>query len=125
MLIERHAVERAVEWLEEKHFYHEPHRKIFRSIVELFIQNQAADLVTVSERLRTAKLLEEAGGQAYLAELVAKVSTAAHVEYYAKLVREKAMVRELIHAGTNIVTRAFSEEKEVGLLLDEAEKTIF
>jgi replicative DNA helicase len=125
MLIERHAVERALEWVEEKHFYQEPHRKIFRAVFGLFQQNQAADLVTVAEELRRAKLLDEAGGQAYLAELVSRVSTAAHVEYYAKIVREKAMVRELIHAGTNIVSRAFAEEKDVTLLLDEAEKGIF
>jgi len=80
MMIERDAVEKAVDALDEKDFYQDAHRKIFRSLKEIFTRGEGCDLVTAGEELRRHKLLEDVGGTAYLTELVNKVATAAHVE---------------------------------------------
>src|SRR5687767_1294425 len=78
MLIERDAVEKAVDALEEKDFYQEPHRRVFRALRDLYNRGDAVDLVTAGEELRKQKTLEEIGGMAFLTELVHKVATAAH-----------------------------------------------
>src|SRR5687767_15086306 len=109
MLIERDAVEKAVDALDERDFYQDAHRKIFRAARDLFMRGDGIDLVTVGEELKRQKLLEDVGGTAYLAELIHKVATAAHVDYYGKLVREKAILREMISAATNIVTSCYTE----------------
>ena len=124
MMIEKDAVEKAVDALEERDFYQDAHRKIFRSARDLFTRGDGVDLVTIGEDLRRNKLLEDVGGQIYLAELIHKVATAAHVDYYAKIVREKAILREMITAATGIVTSCYGEVKEAPALLDEAQASI-
>ena len=124
MMIERDAVEKALDVLDEKDFYQDAHRKIYRACKEIFTRGDGVDLVTVGEELRRSKLLEDVGGTAYLTELIHKVATAAHVDYYAKIVREKAILREMISAATQIVTNCFGEVKEPQHLLDEAQAAI-
>ncbi len=124
MLIERDAVEKAVDVLIEKDFYQDSHRKIFAACVELYRRGSAVDLVTVSEELNKTKLLSDIGGATYLTELLHKVATAAHVDYYAKLVKDKALLRDLINAATSIVSNAYSAEKETSELLDQAQANI-
>ena len=124
MLIERDAVEKALDVLIEKDFYQENHRAIFRALADLHARGAAVDLVTATEELKTHKRLDEIGGQAYLSDLIHKVATAAHVEYYAKLVKEKAILRELINTATNIVTACYHEAKEPNTILDEAQRDI-
>ncbi len=124
MMIERDAVEKAVDVLEDKDFYQDAHRKIYRACKEIFARGDGVDLVTVGEELRRGKLLEDVGGTAYLTELIHKVATAAHVDYYAKLVREKSILREMITAATQIVTNCYGEAKEPQHLLDEAQAAI-
>ena len=89
MLIEREAAEKALDVLHESDFYLDPHRRIFRSLYALFGAGQAIDVVTVSEELWKKSELDAVGGGSYLAELINKVTTAAHVEYYARLVKER------------------------------------
>ena len=124
MMIERDAVEKAVDALEEKDFYQDAHRKIFRALCGLYSHGDAVDLVTTGEELRRQKLLDDVGGTAYLTELIHKVATAAHVDYYAKIVREKAILREMINAATNIVSGCYGEVKEPAQLLDDAQASI-
>lgn len=124
MLIEREAAEKALDLLHESDFYGPAHRRIFKAAGELFNAGQAVDLVTVSESLRTRGQLDEVGGQAALAELVHKVTTAAHVEYYARMVKDKAILRELINAATNVVSACYASEKEPKQLLDEAQASV-
>ena len=104
MLIERDAVEKALDVLDERDFYQESHRKVFRTLRDLFDRNEGVDLVTAGESLRRQKALDDVGGMAGLTELIHKVATAAHVEYYARIVKEKAILRELIATATRIVT---------------------
>ena len=83
------------------------------------------DLVTVTEELRQREALEKVGGITYLTELANTVPTAAHVEYYARIIEEKALLRNLIHAATEIVSMGYDGQEEVEKILDEAEKKIF
>ena len=125
MLIEKEAIAKALEWVEEKHFYRESHRKIFKAIWDLYEASEAVDIVTVGEGLRNQKAFSEVGGASYLAELIHSVSTAAHVEHYAKIVREKFILRELISTATQIVSSCYESGEEVGQILDQAESAVF
>jgi replicative DNA helicase len=124
MLIEREAAEKALDALHENDFYVDAHKRVFRSVFALFNAGQAVDVVTVSEELRRKGDLDAVGGGAFLAELINKVTTAAHVEYYARLVKEKALLRDLISAATGVVTACYSQEKDTKVLMDEAQAAI-
>jgi replicative DNA helicase len=124
MLIEKEAAEKALDLLHESDFYLDAHKRIFRSIFTLVNASQAIDVVTVSEELRKKSELDGVGGGAFLAELINKVTTAAHVEYYGKLVKEKAILRDLIAAATGVVTACYTQEKDPSKILDEAQSSI-
>ena len=124
MIIEPEAVERALQFLNEKSFYKDAHRRIFSAAVEINERGEPVDLVTVAEELKKRKLLGEVGGSSYLSDLTHSVSTAAHVEHYARLVHDKAILRELISLSTRIVEDCHGE-KEPSQLLDEAQGSIF
>jgi replicative DNA helicase len=124
MLIEREAAEKALDLLHESDFYLAPHRRVFRAVHGLVTAGQAADLVTVSEEMRRSGDLDAVGGGQFLADLIGKVTTAAHVEYYGRLVKEKALLRDLINAATGVVGAAYAQEKETHKILDEAQSSI-
>jgi len=124
MLIENFAVERVLEVMAEDMFYKDAHRKIFQAVSNLYARQSKADIVTVAEELRTLKWLGEVGGVTYLKELTDKVSTAAHAEHYARIVREKAVLREIIRTSTEVAAQCYAEEMEVDKLLDEAQARI-
>lgn len=125
MLLDKNAVVRALEILTPDTFYRDAHRFIFESILSLFDHGEPIDLVTVTEDLRKSGKLDAVGGAIYVADLLNSVPTAANVEYYARIVEEKATLRRLIEAGTKIVSEAFEEADEVDQVLDRAEKNIF
>ena len=126
MLINPEAVGRAIEVIgDEENFYSAGHRKIYRAMVTLFEKNQPADLVTVAEELRRLKWLDDAGGPVYLTQLSDSVATAANVEYYARIVLEKSVLRRLINSATQIVATAYDSEENAEVLLDQAEELIF
>jgi replicative DNA helicase len=124
MLIEREACDKALDSLHESDFYLDAHKRVFRAVHFLFNGGQAVDVVTVSEQLRKKSELDAVGGGAYLAELINKVTTAAHVEHYARMVKERAILRNLINAATSVVTACYAQEKEPKLILDEAQASI-
>ncbi|QAT16350.1 replicative DNA helicase [Candidatus Velamenicoccus archaeovorus] len=125
MLIEEDAIGLAVENLSAEDFYKDAHKKIFSSIVQLYDQRKAVDLITLIERLRNEGVLEEVGGASYLTALTNTVPTAANVSHYSRIVKEKNVLRLLIHHATQIVTEAYDTEDAVGDVLDRAEKMIF
>ncbi len=125
MLIEANAVVSALEILRPEDFYKESHRIIFKQIAEMADRLEAVDVVTVAENLRNAGYLDKIGGTAELARLANFVPTAANVEYYAKIVAEKAILRRLIAASTEIAATAYDSQYEVDEILDKAEETIF
>lgn len=120
MLIDSEAVEKAISKVGESDFYKDSHRLIFNVIQTLYQQGTAADLVTVGEELRKRGALGDVGGVAYLSECTHKVATPAHIDHYADLVHEKAILRELIKTSSNIIAECYSE-REPSELLDEAQ----
>lgn len=127
MLIDPESVVKAIEIFSkrgEKCFYLSAHQKLFRAIVNLFEENKGVDHLIVAEELRKNGWLEEVGGGVYLTSLIDSVSTSAHLEHYARIVREKSLLRELIAVGTEIVSCCFTQEEEVEKLLDKAEENI-
>ncbi len=110
----------------EEDFYRQDHRLIFRSIAELAENNEPLDVVTLSEWLGKREELENAGGLAYLGTLAKDTPSAANIRAYAKIVREKSILRQLISVGTEITDEAFNPgERESKDLLDEAERKVF
>lgn len=105
-------------------FYRSSHQKIFNVMLKLNDEGKAVDLITVTEELAATKSLEEVGGVTYLSELAGSVPTAANIEYYARIVEEKSLLRRLIRTATNIAQEGYNREDEVAELLDEAEKDI-
>lgn len=106
-------------------FYFPGNKSIFRAITELYAKNITPDIVTVLDWLQNNNLLEEAGGAERLAMLAESVVSGANAPYYAKIVREKSLLRSLIQSSANIISSCYDGTNEVSLLLDEAEKMIF
>jgi replicative DNA helicase len=125
MLIDDNAVVAAIEKIESDYFYKDAHKRIFQAITELFNRNQAIDIVTVADALRKANVLEEVGGAAHLASLASIVPTAANVGYYAKIIKEKYILRSLINTSTQIVSECFEPISDSDKLLDRAQTAIF
>lgn len=125
MLLSEEAIAQAVELLEPNYFYKDSHRKVFQTIVELFDRNSPVDLLTLSDELRKKGILEEVGGPAYLASIANCVPTAANLVQYAKIVKEKYILRSLISVSTQIINKCHQPIEDVDRLLDEAERAIF
>ncbi|MEK7282364.1 MAG: replicative DNA helicase [Acidobacteriota bacterium] len=125
ILIENTAINRAQEILKESDFYRDPHRKIFKVMNDLSEKTTAIDTVTVKEELSRAGELDAVGGPAYIASLIDGVPRSANVEYYARIVKEKAILRSLIEAGGRIVSTAYEASQEPDDILDESERLIF
>ncbi|MFF2450575.1 replicative DNA helicase [Neobacillus sp. NPDC058068] len=124
IFLEPSALTLASEILIPEDFYRASHQKIFNVMLKLNDEGKAVDLITVTEELAAAKLIEDTGGVSYLNELSGSVPTAANIEYYARIVEEKSLLRRLIRTATGIATDGYSREDEVEALLSEAEKSI-
>lgn len=114
----------AMEQVTADDFYRRAHQLIFQTMVNLNDQDEAIDVVTVSDELTRLNQLEDVGGMPYIAELAASVPTAANVSYYAKIVAQKSVTRRLIQTATKIVTDGYSSDVPVDELLDQAEQAI-
>jgi len=125
MLLSKEAIYVAVERLKSEDFYKEAHRKLFECIVELHENREPVDLITVTESLRNKKILEEVGGVTYLTTLTEIVPTPSNIAEYCKIVEEKALLRKLIEAASNILSSAYEPKEDVEEILDEAERKIF
>ena len=125
MLLDKNAIVRAVEVLQPDSFYRDAHRYIYEVILDLFDRSEPVDLVTVTDALRKSGKIDAAGGSVYVTDLLNSVPTAANVEYYAKIVEEKATLRRLIDAGTKIVGLGFEPGQDVDQVVDQAEKMVF
>ena len=105
-------------------FYFDAHRKIFQAITDLYNENQPIDLVLLHERLRKTKNLEDVGGHKYLVDLWERVPTGANAEYHAKIVRDDAMIRGLIHSSNEILRDSFDRTQSADELVSQAERKI-
>ncbi len=125
ILLDNRALDRANEILEADDFYREAHRRIFRALHELDDRRERADVITLTECLKRRGDLEAVGGAAAIAELAERTSTAANVDLYAQIVKDKAILRALMEASTDIAQRAASGTGDVSEFLDDAERMIF
>ena len=126
MLIDADAVARAVEFVDDSMFFREGHRRLFRTMSRMFERGQVLDVITVSEELKKAGELDDVGGLEYLASLLDAVPTAANIEYHARIVREKALLRRLIGAAQTIIRDVYEPGvRDVESILDEAEQRVF
>ena len=125
ILIENGAIHKVMETLTPEDFYREAHRRIYDTLIDLSERDEPADLITLTNELRKKDLLDAVGGASYVTSLIDSVVTAANIEYYAKIIKEKSILRRLIETATTIVTQSFEDRSDVESLLDQAEQAIF
>jgi replicative DNA helicase len=125
MMLDKEMVGQVVQIVDRDAFYLADHQIIFDVLVKLYEQNRPIDAVILREELLKRQLLDEVGGSAYLAAILNSVPSAAHGAHYASIVREKALLRQLIAASNDILRDAYAPHEEAALVLDKAEKKIF
>ncbi len=125
MLSSKDAISKALQWVRSHHFYKESHSKIFLVMSDLFDKGEPIDTISVINKLKKNKQIDDVGGAYFITGLVESVPTAANVESYAKIVLEKFMLRELIRASHELSKDAYNDRQDVGEILDAAEQTIF
>ncbi len=125
LMIDRDAIIRIASYVRPGDFYRSAHGVIYESILSLYNRREPTDLITLVDELSRNNKLDEAGGEAYLAELIASVPTSVHVEYYGRIVERTATLRRLIEAGTEIVRIGYDRSADVETALDAAEQQIF
>ena len=125
ILVDNEAFNLAAQVIDAGDFFRDAHRRIFDRMVALNERHQAIDFVTLKDELQRGGTLDEVGGPAYVASLADGVPRAVNVEYYARIVKEKATLRNLIYAANKILTNAYEADQEPDLILDEAESAIF
>jgi replicative DNA helicase len=125
ILVHNDAFNLAAQVIDSHDFYRDAHRRIFDCMVALNERHDAIDFVTLKEELSRAGDLDEVGGPAYIASLADGVPRATNVEYYARIVKEKSTLRNLIYAANKILTTAYDGDQESDVVLDQAESSIF
>lgn len=124
-LIDEDAISVATEKLTPDSFYKDVHRKIFEAICALYSANKAVDLITLTDELKRSSLLDSIGGVTYLTGLVNSVPSAANINHYVDIVKEKSIVRTLINNSTKIISLCYGAEGNTDELVDEAEQLVF
>ena len=125
MLLSKDAIADVVETLREGDFYRPAHQLVYASILDLYGRGEPADAVTVSGELTRIGELGRVGGAPYLHTLVASVPTAANAGYYARIVRERAILRRLVEAGTRIVQMGYAGDGEIDMIVDRAQAEVY
>lgn len=125
MMLEKEAVNTAIDILQPKSFYKDSHQKIFGVIQDLFQKSEPIDILTITNSLKQNGELEIVGGPFYITQLTNRVASAANVEFHARIIAQKYIQRELIRISTEIITDAYDETTDVFTLLDKAESGLF
>lgn len=125
LLIDRDALSKITDIIGPGDFYHDANRHVFEALTDLFEKGEPVDYVTVMDELRRKGLLEAVGGIGYITQLASAVPTSANVDYYARIVEQKSLLRALISAGTKIAKLGYESEENVETAVEEAERTIF
>jgi len=124
LLVSGDGITRVIDLIEPEYFYRKAHQVIYAAMLDLFDNNEPIDIVTVSQYLKDEGKLEGVGGRQYITDLSLAIATTANLEYYARIVQEKALLRHLIKAGTEIVSQCY-EEPDADAAIDRAEHLIF
>ena len=122
LMLDANALNTVIDILHEEYFYKPEHQAIFRAIHKLFELNQPVDMLTVTNQLRQSGELEAAGGAYHITELTSHIVSAAHIEYYSRVLSEKYILRELIRVSTETITQSYDETTDVIDLLDKTEE---
>ncbi len=125
ILQQKGMMAKTVDLITPDDFYLDNHKSIFKAMVTLFDRNQPQDMVTVINHLTSTNTIEGSGGAAYIATLTDTVPLASNIVHYAKIVREKSILRQLINTTTSIASRCYDEQDEIDRLLDDVETTVF
>ena len=125
MMLDSYSIAKAVEKLEENFFYRKAHRLIFRALVELFEENTETDIITIADRLKQNKQLEDVGGQDFINDLSEVVLSSANIDYHTRIVLDKALLRQLINASNRIIEKCYTADAPVDDIVDSAEQEIF
>ncbi len=125
LLLDKEASAVALESLEDTDLYRDSHRLIFNAMVSLYQRNEPIDMITLTEELQKQEALEEIGGAHYLAELASLVPSSANIEYHITIVKQKAILRKLIHSCTDILKEAYDAQADVEGVLSQAQQNIF
>ncbi len=125
LLIDKNAVHRVIEIVDPDDFYRDEHKYIIKAIYELASEEKPVDIVSVVDKLKSSGKLEFVGGMTYLAKLADSVPNSANASYYAKIVRDKSLLRQLIRAGGEISELGFDQTTDIDTLIDKAERKIF
>ena len=125
LMLEKNALTAVVEFLRPEHFYSEQHKEIYTAIIDLFKASEPVDMRTVVAQLRKSAKIEVVGGAYYIAELTSKVSSAANIEYHARIIIEMAIKRDLIQIASQVHQDAYEDTTDVFELLDKTEQNIF
>jgi replicative DNA helicase len=125
LMLEKDAVIAILDLLKPESFYKESHQKVYAAIMNLSLEEKPIDIMTVTEELRRRKELENVGGAFYITQLTSRVTSAAHIEYHARIIAQKFIQRELIRISTEIQNRSYDESSDVDDLLDYSETELF
>jgi len=125
MMLERDAVNTAIDILQPRSFYKDSHQKIFSTIQDLFQKSEPIDILTITNALKQKAELEVVGGPYYITQLTNRVASAANVEFHARIIAQKYIQRELIRISTEIISDAYDDTTDVFSLLDKAESGLF
>jgi len=125
LMLEKDALNVVIEILKPESFYRDAHKDIYEAILELFNKSEPVDILTVTNQLRKNGKLELVGGAYYISELTSKVSSAANVEYHARIITEKSIKRELIRIASDVHKEAYEDTTDVFELLDKTEQSLF
>ncbi len=125
ILLSDHSLSTVVEILTSEDFYKDNHKLIFEVMILLFEKNEPQDIITVSNLLKDKNQIDDAGGVGYLATLTSIVPVTSNLLYYSKIIRQKAVLRNLITVNTDIASRCYDEQGDIDTLVDEAEQAIF
>ena len=125
ILLDNHMLDVALDKLKPEDFFQDNHRRIFAQMIQLSEERQAIDLITLANRLQRTNELESVGGAAYISQLVDGVPRITNVDHYARIVKEKSVLRALIHTTHSIQQQALEAEEDADAILDRAESLIF
>ncbi len=125
LMLERNAVNEAIDILQPESFYVEAHKRIFKTIQDLFRNDQPIDILTVTEELKKRSELDLVGGPFYISQLTNKVASSANVQYHARIISQKHILRELIRVGAEMMRDAYDDSADVFDLLDKTEQDLY
>lgn len=125
LMLDKNSIIQVADLITSEDFYKPVHEKIFETIIDLFSKSEPIDILSVTSRLKEGQILSEIGGSSYLTDLINSVPTASHIQHYAKIIRDKRVLRDLIHTSAEITEHAFNTSESTEDLLDEIERKVF